>query len=295
MISVLIPVYNFNVTKLIEELVSQFSKLNIDFEVICIDDASPKFDNENLKLELIPNVTFLQLKKNIGRSKIRNLLAIKAQFNWLLFLDSDSFPASKNFIKNYINCISENSRVVYNGGVVYHENKPNKNAILRWLVGKEREQVSIFERTNNPCKYFFSANFLINKEAFVKVLFDENLKGYGYEDYLFSQELLRGAIEIKHIDNPISHLEEEETDVYLKKVQEALSNLLYLLNTNKIVDSEIRILNFYLKLKKYYLTFLLKFIYKIGKGTIESNLKNENPSLLLFDIYRLGYLSVLDK
>lgn len=295
MISVLIPVYNFNVTKLVEELVNQFSFLNIDYEVICIDDASTEFEKENLELDLFPNVTFLQLNKNVGRSKIRNLLASKAQHNWLLFLDADSFPASKKFIKNYINRITNNTKVVYNGGVIYNKNKPGKGAILRWLVGSEREHVSLNDRIKNPCKYFFSANFLISKEAFLNVLFNENLTGYGYEDYLFSQDLLTNNIEIKHIDNSILHLEDEASEVYLTKVKEALSNLLYLYRSGKIVNSEIRILNFYLKLKRLYLTFLLKLIYKIGKGTIENNLKKENPSLFLFDIYRLSYLSVKDK
>lgn len=295
MISVLIPVFNFNVTKLVEELVRQFSSLNVDYEVICIDDASTEFDMENLKLELLSNVTFIQLNKNVGRSKIRNLLVSKAQYNWLLFLDSDSYPASKKFIKNYINCITNNTKVVYNGGVIYNNKKPAKNAVLRWLVGKEREQVSIDERINNPCKYFFSANFLVSKEAFLKVLFNENLTGYGYEDYLFSQDLLAEDIEIKHIDNSILHLEDEDSEIYLTKVKEALSNLLYLHKSGKIVNSEIRILNFYLKLKQFYLTFLLKLIYKTGNRAIESNLKKEKPSLFLFDIYRLSYLSVLDK
>ena len=50
MISILIPLYNYDATALVTLLVSQLSVENIDFEIICIDDASPNYYLENDKL-----------------------------------------------------------------------------------------------------------------------------------------------------------------------------------------------------------------------------------------------------
>ena len=50
MISILIPLYNYDATALVTLLVSQLSVENIDFEIICIDDASANYYLENDKL-----------------------------------------------------------------------------------------------------------------------------------------------------------------------------------------------------------------------------------------------------
>jgi len=40
MLSVLIPVYNCSITALIKDLHQQLMSSNIEFEIICLDDAS---------------------------------------------------------------------------------------------------------------------------------------------------------------------------------------------------------------------------------------------------------------
>ena len=67
MISVLIPVYNYNISTLVTEIYKQLVSVNEEFEIICIDDCSsnPFFDSSNIKL--LDKVEFIKLNKNIGR------------------------------------------------------------------------------------------------------------------------------------------------------------------------------------------------------------------------------------
>jgi glycosyltransferase involved in cell wall biosynthesis len=130
MVSILIPTYNYNVLPLVLELQKQCLECTITFEILVFDDGSKMFDDENRKINSLENCRFEVLEKNIGRSAIRNLLAQKAQFNSLLFLDADTIPIHNHFIKKYIAQINEDEKVVY-GGIEYQKPKPKKNQILR--------------------------------------------------------------------------------------------------------------------------------------------------------------------
>ncbi|RZJ53598.1 MAG: glycosyltransferase family 2 protein [Flavobacterium sp.] len=100
MLSILIPVYNYAVSSLVEIVYKQALECNIPFEIICLDDASQFFLSENQKINQLKNTTYFILDKNIGRSAIRNLLARKAVYENLLFLDADTIPVTGNFISN---------------------------------------------------------------------------------------------------------------------------------------------------------------------------------------------------
>ena len=59
-------------------------KLRIINKKIIFSLVPNLYVSENERVKLIPNVHFYTLEKNIGRSKIRNLLTEKATFEWLL-------------------------------------------------------------------------------------------------------------------------------------------------------------------------------------------------------------------
>lgn len=113
MLSILIPVFNYEAFSLVEKLHNQAVELNIMFEIICLDDASNLFTNENQQINQFQNCSFVILEKNIGRSAIRNLLAEKAVYENLLFLDADTFPVNENFISKYISQIDDSEKIVY--------------------------------------------------------------------------------------------------------------------------------------------------------------------------------------
>ncbi|MDN3725176.1 glycosyltransferase [Aequorivita sp. SDUM287046] len=293
MISILIPTYNFNVLPLVENLQKQCESENIVYEILVLDDASSdaKTVNENSKINLVKNCNYQILEENIGRSKIRNLLAESANYNWLLFLDADTFPSTSAFIKNYLDTFSNEISVIF-GGITYPKNN-SENLSLRHTYGSVRESLPLGARIKNPYRSFITMGFAIRKEVFHNIKFNENLAGYGYEDAVFGYELQQNKIPLLHIDNPVVHLNLETNHVFIKKSELALQNLLDF-HHSKVVDGEsVKILKTYLKLKEWNLLFLVRGFFNVCRKPILKNLQSSKPSLFLFDLYRLGYLSSL--
>lgn len=293
MISILIPTYNYNVFPLVENLQIQCERANVAYEILVLDDASTdkKLIEENLKINLLDHCSFEVLPNNIGRSKIRNLLAEKAKYIWLLFMDADTFPSSSSFINNYLAGLSKGASVVY-GGIKYPENT-SENVSLRHKYGTERESLSLVDRLKNPYRSFITMAFAIKKEVFKTIKFNENLAGYGYEDSVFGYELQKNNIQLLHIDNPVLHLNLETTEDFIKKSQLALQNLMSFHKDGVINGETVKILGIYQKLKKFKLLFAARWFFSISEKQVLKNLSSSNPSLFLFDLYRLGYLSSL--
>ena len=202
---------------------------NIEFEIIVADDCSK---TELPRLHLINQLSNCQLIKpqhNLGRAKIRNFLANKSQYNHLLFLDSDSFPANNNFLKNYIDFIPQNLTIL--GGRIYNDAQDEHHTLLT-------KYGIIKERNNNPVHIsnapFTSPNFLIHKIIFNKIRFNENIKGYGHEDTIFGIELSRLNIPYYRFDNPIIHLQIEDNQTFIHKTNESIQNLYNIYKTKPI-------------------------------------------------------------
>ncbi len=293
MISILIPTYNYNVFSLAENLQKQCENADVAYEILVLDDASTDKNSleENSKINSLKQCSFQILDKNIGRSKIRNLLAEKAKYDWLLFLDADTFPSNPEFIAKYLTAFSEESSVVF-GGIEYPKNN-SKNFSLRYKYGTERESLSLSDRLKNPYRSFITMGFAIKKEVFHEIKFNEKLAGYGYEDSVFGYELQKNKIPLLHIDNPVVHLNLETNEEFIKKSQLALQNLLNFHNHDSIDSETVKILKTYLKLKKWNLLFAARGFFTVFKNPALKNLTSPKPSLFLFDLYRLGYLSSL--
>jgi glycosyltransferase involved in cell wall biosynthesis len=261
MLSILIPVYNYDVSALVEALHKQCLEIEIEFEIICLDDASRQFIDENKKIQQFINTSFIVLESNIGRSAIRNLLARKAQYENLLFLDADTIPVNPQFIATYVSEVNNAKKIVY-GGILYQTAEPKKEAILRWLYGKKREALSVEQRNRNPYISFLTLNFLIKKSVFSTVKFNESLPNLRHEDTLFSYELMRNQIEIAHIKNPVYHLGIEDSLAFLRKSEEAVVGLKNLVDLNLISVEYVKLSYYFRIIKKYYLTSLFAFGFK---------------------------------
>lgn len=293
MISVLIPIFNFDVTALVNEVYRQLKVENILFEFIIVDDASTSYVAENSKLASIPNITFTRLKENIGRSKIRNLLADNAKFDWLLFLDVDVFPETDKFIKNYIHQIKKSKFQVFCGGIIYGDTSQKIKRTLRYVYGKSREEVSFEVRDKSSFQYFLGANFLINKSIFKLIRFNEDIINYGYEDTLFVNELRVEKIEIRHIENRVFHNGIDGNKEFVLKTRMALENL-QSLYVNKMIDRRsVKLLKAYEMVNGFGVTNFLSKGFTKFKDVLEKNLLGKKPSLLIFDIYKLGYFCYL--
>jgi len=294
MISVLIPIYNFNVAKLVKDLHAQLNYANVVFEIILGDDASTQqFNNE--KLTELQEVTYFSLPKNIGRAKIRNLLVEKANFPYLLFMDCDASVSSSLYINNYIVEISRNlPPVCIIGGVVYGKQKPNPKYYLRWYYGNKREATDADIRNQKPYKSFTSFNTVFSKSIFEHVKFDESFSTYGNEDTFFGDQLRNAKIPVVHINNPLFHDGLDTNEDYLKKVETSIDNLIFLTKSNKIdvnFVNENRLLATYYKCKKLKFNILLKFYYNYFLPSIKQKILKK-PSVFWLDIYKLGYLAL---
>ena len=295
MLSILIPTYNYNVYPLVQELESQALKANIDFEIISIDDGSFSILNEqNQKINTLTKCKFIENKKNIGRSKIRNLLAKTAKYDWLLFLDADVMPKTKDFLQKYINSIASNPEVVY-GGILYQEKTPSKDCILRWAYGKKREALNVQQRNKNKYLRFLTLNFLIKKNVFNKVKFNESIPNNRHEDTLFANDLKKHKINLLHIDNPVYHLGLESSKTFLKKSLQSTESLLLIIKKGLLSYNSTLITRVFKICKVLMLNHLLAYFYKRFKIKFEHNLLSGEPSLFAFDLYRLCYLCYIDK
>lgn len=294
MLSILIPTYNYNVFSLVKEVSEQCIAEKISFEIIVLDDSSQNFHIENNEINNLDNCSYSILNQNIGRSAIRNLLSTKASFDNLLFLDADVRIISDQFIKNYVDFIKNNSNygVVY-GGIVYQENKPNDNQLLRWIYGNKREALSAEKRNENVYVSFLTLNFLIKKDVFKTVDFNEDIPNLRYEDLLFSFDLMKNKIDLQHINNQVVHNGIETSEVFMQKTNDSLKGLKFLLSQNYLPADYAKISNVFNLLNQTKLLFLINFIYKMRKNSFEKNLLSGKPSLFIYDIYRLGYFSQL--
>jgi len=292
MLSILIPTYNYEVYELVKVLNKQALDAKIEFEIIVLDDGSQKFQTENKKINKFQFCTYEILKVNIGRSAIRNLLAKKAAFENLLFLDSDTIPIDTNFISNYLLQITNEEKIV-SGGILYPELKPKESQSLRWKYGNSREALSAKVRNESPYLRLLTLNFMIQKSVFEKVSFNEKIPNLRHEDTLFSYNLKQQNIRVEHFENPVYHNGLDDFEVAIKKENESLIALKYLIENQLIPYDYISLSKLFYDLKKMQLEFLLKVFYKTTEPLLLKNLASKNPSLFIFDMYRLGYFGSL--
>jgi len=292
MLSILIPVYNYNITKLVNDLHQQCENAEIVYEIVCFDDgSSDNFKEENRTIQKLENLVYHELPQNLGRSKIRNELGKAAKFDYLLFMDCDSQTVSENYIKNYIEKLDP-SCLLY-GGRVYQPNPPEKEFYFHWFYGTQREQIPVEKRKIQPYHSFMTNNFLIPKSIFLKFPFDENLTQYGHEDTLFGLQLKEADIPIIHINNPLEHEGLETTDSFLHKTKQGIENLLFLSKEYKLIDT--KLLRTYKNIKNWKLSFLINIVFQLSKKSLLKNFHSSSVNLKLFDFYKLGLLIDADR
>lgn len=288
MLSILIPVYNYDILPLVEEIHLQATTSKIAFEIIIIDDCSTQILFDVDKIKKFSNTELIILKNNIGRSAIRNLLATKSNYDNLLFIDAGTFPQLKTFIADYRKNIDKNIVV---GGMIAEEIAPKKSYKLRWLYTKKRE--TCYDRNKVNRKIFTSANFLIKKHIIQSFPFDNNIKKYGFEDFVFFNTLKTNTFQLHFINNPVIHDSKEDTPTFIRKTEDGLNNLILISKQNKALISDIKIVKVYSKLKAFGLNKATSFVFKLTKPSLIKNLNSSYPSILLFDFYKLGYLCTL--
>jgi GT2 family glycosyltransferase len=296
MLSILVPVYNFNIVSLVTELHRQASLAAVPFEIVVLDDCSSVLlRDQNKDVAKLPGVKFHELNRNIGRASIRNRLAGMAEFSSLLFMDCDSEVSEFNFIANYLPYCGQD--VVVCGGRIYKPEPPDESELLlRWLYGTHREQLSASVRKDDPYHSFMTNNFLISRSILSQIQFDETIVQYGHEDTLFGFELRKRGIPIVHIQNPLIHIGLEIAREFIRKTSEGIENLITLVQEGKIEQQDfkdIRLLQAYETLNRFRMVNLFLLLYFPMERVVMRNLLGANPSLRAFDLYKLSLLARL--
>ncbi|MCJ8166363.1 glycosyltransferase [Pontibacter sp. E15-1] len=292
-LSILIPIYNHDVTALVHTLLAQCKRLPLTYEIRLYDDASSEqFRSINRPLSEIEHVVYQELPENIGRAVIRNLLAEQAAYKHLLLLDNDCLPVSYNYLYNYLKETAQHDVIV--GGVNYVAEVPRRDYRLHWKYGKKRGSRQAEARQEKPYNDIFLCNALISKSVFLNFPLRQSLKRYGHEDTVFAHELSQHQIRVKHIQNPVVHLGLEKAPVMLQKTEQAVQNLVQLYEEGNTLHS-IRLIKAYSMLRGLGLHQAFTVIFSSIERIVQQNLCSAYPSLFLFDLYRLYLLSKLMK
>lgn len=291
-ISLLIPVYNFDIVALVHSMKGAMEKVPQFCEIVIGDDgSSPEYKRIYKSLES-DKVRVIHSEKNIGRAAIRNRLAMEAVGDFLLFIDADTMlPGTA---EAYINKWLPMMKIcrVSCGGILYHDGLPgDPDKLLRWKYGKKKEQRKASVRNKHPHAGFSTFNVLIEKAIFSKIRFNEDLKQYGHEDTLLGYQLKKAGISVLHIDNGLVHEGLESNKEFLIKTKLGIENLskLYDIVTDKRAFSETdRILRVYNRLKFFRLTRILAGIFIRFREKMEIRLDSSEISLKLFALYKIS-------
>lgn len=291
MLSVLIPTYKYVPEPLVRALVQQLKGVNFAWEIIVSDDCSGtpgEIDFQILK-SLHPAVSYIIAAENQGRYENRRALAQQAKFDRLLYLDDDAV-LDNDFIEKYTPWVSK-KEVVF-GGMKYAGSMPQDPQLhLRWKVGKKREEIPARLRNEQPYAGIQTCNFMIDKSVMLALPQHQEIVGYGHEDTMMGYDLRYAFVPVMHIDNAIGHSKLDTAAVFLEKTGQAVQNLARLIKAGK-VDENIRLYQFYSRLQKTHTAGLLRWYGRQRAQQIIQALLKPNPSIYLFDWYKIALLCV---
>lgn len=289
-LSILIPCHNCKCKELVKSLAvlleKEYGKALLHYEILVADDGST--DNrcieDNNDINSIDKCRYIIRNKNVGRAAIRNFLAQEAQYEWLLFIDSDMVVRSDNYITNYL--CHDSSPVVY-GGYSVNGNAAKLKTNLRFIYEKASEAGHIYtERQKHPYKDFHTANFIVRRDVMLTYPLDERFRRYGYEDVLWGKTLHQDNIPIGHIDNPLSFEKFEDNPGFISKTEEGLTTLYQFRHELNEYSSIIRYTE---RIRRLHLTPVILLMHKILSKHIKHKLQGNNPSLFLFNIYKICF------
>ncbi len=289
-LSILIPIYNDSCSELVTELVAQAQAIDgLSYEIIIGDDGSSDLSivESNSKLADFDNCRFLRYEINRGRSAIRNSLADNAQYNWLLFIDGGHMRICRdNFLQKYLSA-DEDWQVVYGGYCLSAPSDNNYGSNLRYKFECRSKRNSDAEMRNRTSfDDFHSSNFMLHKYVASQIRFDERFTKYGYEDVIMGRDMKNSSFGVYHIDNPTIFTGYEDNKAFLQKTIESLHTL-------KEFENELHNYSKLIKharlLKNTGMSILVKYLFSIRKEKWIKNLEGSNPSLLYFNLFKLGY------
>lgn len=224
-LSILIPVYNYNAAPLLHRLHEQCLHIaeNPEIEIIVVDDGSTeKFANLS-EAEKLTLVSYRELDENRGRSFVRNYLLNLSRGRYVLFLDADMMPDHDNFVQIYFDLALSGVDIIC-GGISYQQYEhPDPAASFYLYKSHKTEALPAVSRNKSPWRYFFTSNLLVRRDIIENIKFDERFQGYGYEDIDWGIRIAK-LYGIQHIDNTCTHFGVMHKDQVFRKMRESIEN-----------------------------------------------------------------------
>lgn len=291
MITICIPVYNQDVSILARELHRQCIASAVPFELLVMEDGSTLHVETNERaLKALDGARHLIHQTNLGRSAARNWLIDQACYDHVVMMDCDARVENASYIRTWLDHCSNEVNVII-GGTAYDSTVRDPNYSLRLHYGRVRESAM------HKHKAFTAFNFMLHKSVSQKVRFNEMIKGYGQEDFLYGEELMSAEIPILFIENRLIHDGLDPNALFLTKTEEGVKNLLMLDCTGRFpfMRERSKLLRSYTLLRKFRLNYVVGKIYSIFRTLLRRQLSSPKPSLFLFDLYKLGHICYISK
>ena len=285
-ISVLIPTYNQPCLELVSQLQAQLEQAAVPYEIIVADDGSTdeRTVEANLGIATLVHCQYIIRKENAGRAAIRNFLAQEAQYDLLLFIDSDMSLVDDQYIRRFLAADCDS---VLDGGVRIVGDEDEWRGNLRYLYEKAEEpHHTAPERQRTPYQHLHTANLLIRRELMLKYPFDERFRHYGYEDVLLGKTLRRHRVAIRHIDNPLGFSTFETNADFVAKTEEGLRTLY---EFREDLRGYSRLLTLVSGIHIPLVKSMIRWMHRLAGPAVRRNLCSTHPRLFLFKLYKLGY------
>lgn len=288
-LSILIPIFNRDVSELVHALLAQASNWLGPLEIRLLDDGSvAECRVANRALATLPRVVYQELAVNVGRAAIRNQLVANATQEWVLLLDNTGQVPDSQYLARY--AATRRRAPVVAGGVRYTDQAPPEPALrLRWLYGRQREARALAQRQAAPHAQLLVNNLLLKREILQQFPLDESLHGYGHEDTKLGWQLAKAGVPIYHLDNPIVHAGLETAAGFLEKSEQAVANFARLLREDNALANS-RLAQMAQRLRRVRLAVGAQAALQLSEPLLRRNLLGPSPSLRSLDALKLLWL-----
>lgn len=284
-LSILLPTYNSVCLQLVETLHSQCEAMEgLRYEIIVADDGSTDRStvSANEAIGRLSHCRLICREQNTGRAAIRNFLAREARYDWLLFMDSDRKPGSKDFVRTYVEGHWE---AVVCGGLRVEGDAELLKGNLRYRAEKRYERHnSPQERRQRPYDNFNTSNFMTRREILLQHPFDERFRRYGYEDVMWGKTLRDHHIGIAHTDNPIVIDDYESNPDFVAKTEEGMHTLARFADELEDFSGVVRT---WRRVRRMHLAKMLGWWHRLLAPRMKRQLTGNNPRLFVFNMYKL--------
>jgi len=162
------------------------------YEIQLVDSSS--FDGTDKMIEeLKPTCRFDYLRvENKGKAAARNL-GIKAAKGEIIFLTDADMVAEPNLLEEHFKAHEKHKNAAFEGLTINPDGKPYIQAPLKPMQSLK-------------WAYFLTGNLSIRKAALIEAgIFDENFKGYGWEDLELGYRLHQMKLPLYYLPSAVNH------------------------------------------------------------------------------------------